>query len=100
MINDGIPSKPTHLEGFRRFIALLTSAGEIGAVGKKSVMTGCEAVMVGQDVLKIIIIIIITATNLQKSLQSDMKQIKTTIARKLKERWEEKRLHGVSTEPG
>jgi hypothetical protein len=35
-----------------------------------------------------------TATNLQKSLQSDTKQIKTTIARKLKERWEEKRLHG------
>jgi uncharacterized membrane protein YcjF (UPF0283 family) len=27
------------------------------------------------------------ATNLQKSLQSDTKQIKTTIARKLKERW-------------
>jgi hypothetical protein len=35
-----------------------------------------------------------TATNLQKSLQSDRKQIKTTIARKLKERWEAKRLHG------
>jgi hypothetical protein len=29
-----------------------------------------------------------------KSLQSDMSQIKTTIARKLKERWEAKRLHG------
>jgi hypothetical protein len=35
-----------------------------------------------------------TATNLQKSLQSDMKQIKTTIARNLKERWKAKRLHG------
>jgi hypothetical protein len=35
-----------------------------------------------------------TATNLQKSLQSDMKQIKNTIARNLKERWEVKRLHG------
>jgi hypothetical protein len=35
-----------------------------------------------------------TATNLQKSLQSDTKQIKTTIARNLKERWEAKRLHG------
>jgi hypothetical protein len=35
-----------------------------------------------------------TTTNLQKSLQSDTKQIKTTIARNLKERWEAKRLHG------
>jgi hypothetical protein len=35
-----------------------------------------------------------TATNLQKSLQSDTNQIKTTIARNLKERWEAKRLHG------
>jgi hypothetical protein len=35
-----------------------------------------------------------TATNLKKSLQSDTKQIKTTIARNLKERWEAKRLHG------
>jgi hypothetical protein len=32
--------------------------------------------------------------NLQKSLQSDTKRIKTTIARNLKERWEAKRLHG------
>jgi hypothetical protein len=32
-------------------------------------------------------------TNLQKSLQSDMKQIKTT-TRNLKERWEEKKLNG------
>jgi hypothetical protein len=35
-----------------------------------------------------------TASNLQKSFQSDMKQIKTTTARNLKERWEAKRLHG------
>jgi hypothetical protein len=35
-----------------------------------------------------------TATNLQKSLLSDTKQIKTNIARNLKERWEAKRLHG------
>jgi hypothetical protein len=33
-----------------------------------------------------------TATKLQKSLQSNMKQIKTIIARNLKERWEAKRL--------
>jgi hypothetical protein len=33
MLNDGIPSKPTHLDGFRRFTALLTSAAETGAVG-------------------------------------------------------------------
>jgi hypothetical protein len=52
MINDGMPSKPTHLEGFGYFIALLTSAAEIHAVGKKSVVTDCGAVMVGQDVLK------------------------------------------------
>jgi hypothetical protein len=53
MINDGISSKPTQLEGFRRFIALLTSAAETGAIGKKSVVRDCGAVMVGQDVLKI-----------------------------------------------
>jgi hypothetical protein len=35
-----------------------------------------------------------TATNLHKSLHSDTKQIKTTIARNLKERWESTRLHG------
>jgi hypothetical protein len=35
-----------------------------------------------------------TATNLQKSLQSDTKQIKTTIARNLKERLGAKRLYG------
>jgi hypothetical protein len=34
------------------------------------------------------------ATNVQKFLQSDTKQIKTTIARNLKERWEAKRLRG------
>jgi hypothetical protein len=33
-----------------------------------------------------------TATNLYKSLQSDTREIKTTIARNLKERWEAKRL--------
>jgi hypothetical protein len=32
----GIPSSPTHLEGLSRLIALLTSAAEIEAVGKKS----------------------------------------------------------------
>jgi hypothetical protein len=53
MINGGMPSKPTHLEGFRYFTALLTSAAEIRAVGKKSVVTDCGAVMVRQDVLKI-----------------------------------------------
>jgi hypothetical protein len=35
-----------------------------------------------------------TATNLQKFLQSDTNNIKTTIARNLKERWEAKRLYG------
>jgi hypothetical protein len=35
-----------------------------------------------------------TATNLQKSLQSDKKKIKNTIASKLKLSWEAKRLHG------
>jgi IS30 family transposase len=33
-------------------------------------------------------------TALQKALQSDTKQIRTTIARNLKERWEAKRLLG------
>jgi hypothetical protein len=37
-----------------------------------------------------------TATNLQKSFQSDTKQIKSTTAGNLKERWEAKRLHGQS----
>jgi hypothetical protein len=40
-----------------------------------------------------------TATNLHKSLQSNTKQIKTTIARQLKERWEAKAAWTVSTEP-
>jgi hypothetical protein len=35
-----------------------------------------------------------TATRFKKSLQSDTKQIKDTIARNLKEMWKEKRLHG------
>jgi hypothetical protein len=37
-----------------------------------------------------------TATSLQKSFQSDTKQIKSIIAGTLKERWEAKRLHGQS----
>jgi hypothetical protein len=37
-----------------------------------------------------------TATNLQKSFQRDTKQIKSTTAGNLKERWEAKRLHGQS----
>jgi hypothetical protein len=35
-----------------------------------------------------------TATNFKKSLQSDTKQIKNTIARNVKKRWEAKRLCG------
>jgi hypothetical protein len=35
-MKDGMPSSPTHLEGLRRLIALLTSDAEIGAVGKTS----------------------------------------------------------------
>jgi hypothetical protein len=35
-MNDGIPSSPTHLEGLRRLIALLTSAAEMEAVGKRN----------------------------------------------------------------
>jgi hypothetical protein len=42
-----------------------------------------------------------TATDLQKSLQSDTKQIKTTIARKLKgQMGSRKAAWTVSTEPG
>jgi hypothetical protein len=41
------------LEGLRRLIALLTSAAEIGAVGKKSKVTVSEGVTDRQDVLKI-----------------------------------------------
>jgi hypothetical protein len=41
------------LEGLKRFIALLTSAAEIGAVGNKSEVTVSEGVMDGQDVLKL-----------------------------------------------
>jgi hypothetical protein len=36
-----------------------------------------------------------TATNLQKSFQSDKKQIKSTTGGNLKERWEAKRLHSL-----
>jgi hypothetical protein len=35
-MKDGMPSSPTHLDGLRGLIALLTSAAEIGAMGKKS----------------------------------------------------------------
>jgi hypothetical protein len=41
------------LEGLRRLIALLTSAAEIGAVGKKSEVTVSVGVTDRQDVLKI-----------------------------------------------
>jgi hypothetical protein len=34
-MKDGIPFSLTHLEGLRSLIALLTSAAEIGVVGKK-----------------------------------------------------------------
>jgi hypothetical protein len=53
IVKDGIPSNPTQLEGLRRFIALLTSAAEIGAVGNKSEVTVSEGVMDVQDVLKL-----------------------------------------------
>jgi hypothetical protein len=39
IINYGIPPKPTNLDGLRRFVALLTSAAEIGAVEKEFVVT-------------------------------------------------------------
>jgi hypothetical protein len=39
IIKNGMPSKATHLDDLRRFIALLTSAREIGAVGKENVVT-------------------------------------------------------------
>jgi hypothetical protein len=39
IMNDGIPSNPTYLEGLRRLTALLTSAAEITAVSKKSDVT-------------------------------------------------------------
>jgi hypothetical protein len=42
IINDRIASKPTHLDGLRRFIALLTSAGQTGSVGIKSVVKHVE----------------------------------------------------------
>jgi hypothetical protein len=50
---NGIPSNPTHLEGLGRLVALLTSAAEIGAVGKKSEVTVSVGVTDRQDVLKI-----------------------------------------------
>jgi hypothetical protein len=39
VINYEIPSKPTHLDELGRFIALLTSAAQTGAVDKKCVVT-------------------------------------------------------------
>jgi hypothetical protein len=36
IMKDGMPSSPTHLEGLRRSVALLTSAAQIGTMGKKS----------------------------------------------------------------
>jgi hypothetical protein len=53
-MNDGIPSSPTHLEGLRGLIALLTSPAEIGIVGKKSDIIGSERVTDGQVVLNIV----------------------------------------------
>jgi hypothetical protein len=41
------------LEGLRRLIALLTSAAETGAVGKKSEVTLSVGLMDREDVLKI-----------------------------------------------
>jgi hypothetical protein len=41
------------LVGLRRLIALLTSAAEIGVVGKKFEVTVSEGLMDRQDVLKI-----------------------------------------------
>jgi hypothetical protein len=41
---DGIASNPTHVEVLRSFVALLTSAAEIGAVVKKSDKAGKESV--------------------------------------------------------
>jgi hypothetical protein len=38
ILKDEAPSKPTHLEGLRCFMALLTSVADIDVIGKKSVM--------------------------------------------------------------
>jgi hypothetical protein len=38
-MKDGISSEPTHLDGLRRFIALLTSAAEMGAPDNTSEIT-------------------------------------------------------------
>jgi hypothetical protein len=43
-MKDGIPLSPLYLEGLRRLIALLTSAAEIGAVGKKSEVIRSEGI--------------------------------------------------------
>jgi hypothetical protein len=52
-MNYGILSNSMHLKGLRLLIALLTSATEIGAVGKKSGIIGSERVTDGQVVLEI-----------------------------------------------
>jgi hypothetical protein len=44
IVKDGIPSSTTHL-GLRRLIALITSAAEIRAVGKKSEALRSEGIM-------------------------------------------------------
>jgi hypothetical protein len=44
IVKDGIPSSPTHV-GLRCLIALLTSAAEIGAVGKKPEATWSEGII-------------------------------------------------------
>jgi hypothetical protein len=44
-MRDGILSTPMHLEDLRRLIALLISAAEIGAVGKKSDAIKSEAII-------------------------------------------------------
>jgi hypothetical protein len=44
IMKDGMPSSPTHLEGLRHLIDLLTSAAEIGAVGKKSEAVRSEGI--------------------------------------------------------
>jgi hypothetical protein len=41
-LNARIPFNPTHFEGLRRLISLVTSAAEIGVVGKKFDIIGSE----------------------------------------------------------
>jgi hypothetical protein len=44
-MEDGIPSSPTHLEGLRHLKALLTSAADMAAVGKKSEAIRSEGII-------------------------------------------------------